>query len=94
MLEYRHFEPKYVKETLYCCYSLKKSDILQLAKMGPFRTLWRAGSNIAINNTTMEITTKSSINVKPFGLRLTASFLFRRRFFINQRFIGSFILAL
>ena len=22
MLEYRHFEPKYVKNTLYCCYSL------------------------------------------------------------------------
>ena len=25
MLEYRHFEPKYAKKTLYCCYSLKKT---------------------------------------------------------------------
>jgi len=28
MLEYRHFEPKYVKKTLYCCYSLKITIIL------------------------------------------------------------------
>jgi hypothetical protein len=38
------------------------------------------GSNIAINSAMIAITTKSSIKVKPFGLRMTILLLFQRRF--------------
>jgi len=48
---------------------------------------------MAINNTMTEITTKSSINVKPFGLRMTASLLSRRRFFQTDISVMADVLA-
>jgi hypothetical protein len=45
--------------------------VWQTIALAWFRILWRVGSNIAINSVRMAITTKSSISVNPFGLRMT-----------------------
>jgi hypothetical protein len=51
------------------------------AALACFLTRWSVAINIAINSVMIEITTKSSISVKPFRLRMTVLLLFQRRLF-------------
>jgi hypothetical protein len=60
----------------------------QITVFACFLTRCSAGINIAINNAMIAITTNSSINVKPFALRITFDHLFQREI---MSFAGMFV---